>query len=119
MTFRDVIEGMHRKDPGVKAGALVGEDGLTVEEWHAPADDCDLPALCAEIVRFFRESDRIATENGLGAAGEIYLAGERALVFVRRVTEEYCLVVVTTTGTVPGKCRFLLRQAARRTQEML
>ncbi len=34
-----------------------------------------------------------------------------------RVTEEYCLVVVTSTGTVPGKCRFLLRQAARRTRE--
>jgi len=119
MTFRDVIEGMHVKDPGVRAGALVGEDGLTVEEWHAPADECDLPALCAEIVRFFRESDRIATENGLGEAGEIYLAGERALVFVRRVAQDYFLVVVTTTGTVPGKCRFLLRQAARQAREML
>jgi predicted regulator of Ras-like GTPase activity (Roadblock/LC7/MglB family) len=119
MNFRDVIEGMHRKDPGVRAGALVGEDGLTVEEWHAPADDCDLPGLCAEIVRFFRDSDRITKENGLGTTGEICLAGDRALVFVRRVTEEYCLLVVTSTGTVPGKCRFLLRQAARRTREML
>lgn len=119
MSFRDVIEGLHRKDPGVKAGALVGGDGLTVEEWHAPADACDLPALCAEAVRFFRESDRIATENGLGAAGEIYLAGEQGRVFVRRVTDDYFLVVVTSTDSVPGKCRFLLRQAARRTREML
>lgn len=119
MTFRDVIEGMHRKDPGVTAGALVGGDGLTVEEWHAPADACDLQALCAEIVRLFRESDRIAGENGLGGAEEITLAGEQALVFLRRVTEEYFLLVVATPGTVPGKCRFLLRQAARRTQEML
>jgi len=119
MTFRDLIEEMHRKDPGVRAGALVGSDGLTVEEWHGPADDRDLPALCAEIVQFFRESDRIAAENGLGAAQEIYLAGDRALAFVRRVTADYYLVVVTNTGTVPGKCRFLLRQAARRAMEMM
>jgi predicted regulator of Ras-like GTPase activity (Roadblock/LC7/MglB family) len=119
MTFRDIIGEMHRKDPGVRAGALVGADGLSVEEWHAPGDDRDLSALGAEIVRFFLESDRIAGENGLGASQEIYLAGEDALVFVRRVTADYHLVVVTTTGTVPGKCRFLLRQAARRTREML
>jgi predicted regulator of Ras-like GTPase activity (Roadblock/LC7/MglB family) len=119
MNFHDVIEGMHRKDPGVKAGALVGADGLTVEEWHAPADRCDLPALCAEIVRVFRESDRIATENGLGPAGEVFLAGEQAVLFVRRVTEEYFLLVVASAGIVPGKCRFLLRRAARQAKELL
>ena len=119
MNFRDVIEGMHRRDPGVKAGALVGSDGLTVEEWHAPADRCDLPALCAEIVRIFRESDRIAAEFGLGSAGEVSLAGEQAALFVRRVTAEYFLVVVASAGIVPGKCRFLLRQAARQARELL
>jgi predicted regulator of Ras-like GTPase activity (Roadblock/LC7/MglB family) len=119
MNFRDVIEGMHRRDPGVKAGALVGSDGLTVEEWHAPADRCDLPGLCAEIVRIFRESDRIAAEYGLGAAGEVSLAGGEAVLFMRRVTEEYFLVVVASSGIVPGKCRFLLRQAARQARELL
>jgi predicted regulator of Ras-like GTPase activity (Roadblock/LC7/MglB family) len=119
MTFRDIIEEIHRKDPGVKSGALVGSDGLTVEEWRAPAEERDLSAFCAEIVQFFRESDRIATENGLGGAQEVYLAGESALAFVRRVTADYFLVVVTTTGTVPGKCRFLLRQAARRAMEIM
>jgi len=119
MTFRDIIEAMHRKDPGVKAGALVGADGLTVEEWHAPADDRDLSGLCAEIVQFFRESDRIAGDYSLGATQEVFLAGDRAQTFVRRVTADYFLVIVTTTGTVPGKCRFLLRQAARRTQGMM
>lgn len=119
MTFRDIIEEMSRKDPGITSGALVGADGLTVEEWHSPGDERDLPALAAEVVHFFRESDRVAAENGLGAAQEIYLAGLLAMVFVRRVSAEYFLAVVTTTGIVPGKCRFLLRQAARRTREML
>jgi len=119
MNFGDIIEEIHGKDPGVRSGALAGSDGLTVEEWHAPGDDRDLSALSAEVVQFFRESDRITTENGLGAAQEIYLAGDRALVFVRRVTEDYFLLVVTATGTIPGKCRFLLRQAARRTREMM
>lgn len=119
MTFLEIIEEIHRKDQGVTSGALAGSDGLTVEEWRAPGDDRDLAALCAEAVRFFRESDRIAAENGLGAAEELHLGGDRAQVFIRKAAEEYFLVIVTDRGAVPGKCRFLLRQAARRTREML
>jgi predicted regulator of Ras-like GTPase activity (Roadblock/LC7/MglB family) len=119
MTFLEIFEEMHRKDRGVTSGALAGVDGLTVEEWRAPGDDRDLSALCAEVVQFFRESDRIASENGLGEAEEIHLGGERAQVFLRKVSAGYFLVIVTEPGTVPGKCRFLLRQAARRTREVL
>jgi predicted regulator of Ras-like GTPase activity (Roadblock/LC7/MglB family) len=119
MTFLEIFEEMHRKDQGVTSGALAGVDGLTVEEWRATGDDRDLSALSAEIVQFFRESDRIAAENGLGAAEEVHLCGDRAQVFIRKVAPEYFLVIVTDPGTVPGKCRFLLRQAARRAREML
>jgi predicted regulator of Ras-like GTPase activity (Roadblock/LC7/MglB family) len=119
MTFLEIFEEMHRKDPGVISGALAGVDGLTIEEWLAPGDDRDLSALSAEVIQFFRESDRIAVENGLGAAEEVHLGGDRGQVFIRKVAPEYFLVIVTNPETVPGKCRFLLRQAARRTREML
>lgn len=119
MTFLEIIEEIHRKDQGVTSGALAGSDGLTVEEWRVPGDRRDLSALCAEAVQLFRESDRIATENGLGAAEEVHLGGTRAQVFIRKAAEGYFLVIVTDPATVPGKCRFLLRQAARRTREML
>ncbi len=119
MTFLEIFEEMHRKDQGVTSGALAGVDGLTIEEWREPGDDRDLSALCAEVVQFFRESDRIASENGLGEGEEVYLAGDLATVFVRKVAKEYFLVIVAKPGIVPGKCRFLLRQAARRTREML
>lgn len=119
MTFLEIIEEIHRKDHGVTSGALAGSDGLTVEEWRAPGDDRDLSALCAEVVQFFRESDRIAAENGLGAAEEVHLGGDQAQVFIRKAAEGYFLVIVTNPAAIPGKCRFLLRQAARRTRGML
>jgi len=119
MSFRDIIEDMHKQDPGVMSGALVGSDGLTVEEWHAPGDEQDLPALCAEAVQFFRESDRIAMENGLGAGSEVSVSGERGRVFIHRVTADYLLTVVASPAAIPGKCRFLLRRAARRSREIL
>ena len=119
MTFLEIFEEMHRKDQGVTSGALAGVDGLTVEEWRVPGDDRDLSALSAEVVQFFRDAGRIAAENGLGEAEEVHLGGDRAQVFIRKVAPEYVLVIVTEPGTVPGKCRFLLRQAARRTGEML
>lgn len=119
MTFRDIIEEMHRKDPAVTSGAIVGADGLTVEEWHAPGDTQDLSALCAEAAQFFRESDRISVENGLGEGEELFLGGERGRVFIQRVASGYLLAVVTSCAIIPGRCRFLLRQAARRAREIL
>lgn len=119
MTFRDLIEGMHRKDACIRGGALAGLDGLTVEEWQSSPEGHDLPALCAEMAQFFREAGRIAEENGLGGSSELLLAGERGMVLVRKVTEEYLLLLVAEPTAIPGKCRFQLRHGARRAKEML
>ena len=111
MTFRDIIEEIYKRDSAVTSGAVVGLDGLTVEEWHAPGDSQDMSALGAEAVQFFRESGRIASENGLGKGREAFFAGDQGCVFIHRVAEGYFMVVVASSGTIPGRCRFLLRQA--------
>ena len=118
MTFRDIIEGMHRKEPAIKGGALAGSDGLSVEEWSA-SGGIDLSALCAELVQLFKESGRVAGEQGLGDATEVSFAGDDGQVFFRKVTADYYLLLVTSPRAVPGKCRFLLRQGATRAREML
>ena len=119
MTFRDLIEGMNRKDPRIVGGAIAGSDGLAVDEWSAADSRHDMGALCAEMVHFFRDSARIGRENGLGAAEEVCLAGDAGHVYVRRVTDEYILLLVADARAIPGKCRFLLRQGARFAREML
>lgn len=119
MSFRDLFEGMYRSDPSIRGGALVGADGLVVEEWQVSRRPHDLPALCAEMGQFFKESGRIAGENGLGRAGEVLIAGDEGLVLVRRVTEEYLILLVAEPDAVAGRCRYHLRQGARRAKEML
>ncbi len=119
MIFRDIIEGMHRQDASIRGGALAGLDGLPVEEWQVSPPVHDVPALCAEMAQFFREGGRIAGENGLGGASEMLLVGEEGMVLVRKVTEDYLLLLVAEPGAVPGKCRFYLRRGARRVREML
>ncbi len=119
MTFRDLFEDMHRKDPLIVGGALAGSDGLAVEEWKADSAERDLPALCAEMAHFFKESGRISSETGLGAVGEVFVASENGLIFVRRVTDDYFLLLVAAPDAIQGKCRFLLRMGARQAQEML
>ena len=118
MTFRDIIEGMARREPAIRGGALAGSDGLAVEEWSVGAG-LDLSALCAEMVQFFKESARVAHEQGIGGASELCIAGEDGQVFFHRVTADYFLLLVAAPGAVPGKCRFLLRQGASRAREML
>jgi predicted regulator of Ras-like GTPase activity (Roadblock/LC7/MglB family) len=119
MTFRDIIEGMHRQDASIRGGALAGLDGLPVEEWQVSPPVHDVPALCAEMAQFFREGGRIAGENGLGGASEMLLVGEEGMVLVRKVTEDYLLLLIAEPGAIPGKCRFYLRRGARRVREML
>lgn len=119
MAFREIIEQMHRADPAIRGGALAGNDGLTVEEWQSGRGECDLSALSAEMVQFFRESGRIARENGLGESSELTVATEGGLLFLHKVNEEYFFLVVTDPGAIPGKWRFLLRQGARRAREAL
>ena len=119
MTFRDIIEDMNKKYSAVASGALVGSDGLIVEEWRPPENSADLSALCAEIAQFFRESGRIALENGLGEGLEVFLAGDRGCIFIHDVADGYFLAVSTPNDILPGKCRFLLRQAVRLAREIL
>jgi predicted regulator of Ras-like GTPase activity (Roadblock/LC7/MglB family) len=119
MTFRNLIEGMNKKDPLIRGGAIAGTDGLAVEEWQVSPPSHDLAALCAEMSQFFKESRRIAGENGLGESCEVVLATDRGTVFVRRVTEDYLLLLVADPSAIPGKCRFFLKQGARRAVEML
>jgi predicted regulator of Ras-like GTPase activity (Roadblock/LC7/MglB family) len=118
MTFRDIIEGMHRKEPEIRGGALAGSDGLAVEEWSA-SGGLDLSALCAEMVQFFKESGRVAAEQGLGGASEVFIGGEDGFLFLQSVTADYYLLLVASPGAIPGKCRFLLRQGASRARGML
>jgi len=119
MSFRDLFEAMRAQEPAIRAGALAGGDGLAVEEWRAPGAADDLAALSAELVQVFRESARISGENGLGAAGEVTVAGERGHLFIRPVTEEYYLLVVADPAAIPGRCRFLLRRGAQRARGLL
>jgi len=119
MSFREIIEGIHAKDPRVRGGALTGSDGLAVEEWAAASDRHDLAALCAEMSQLFRESSRITRENGLGDCFEVMMAGGEGQVYFRRVADEYFLLLVADPEAIPGKCRFLLRQGASRAREIL
>lgn len=119
MTFRELIEGLHARDGAIRGGALAGSDGLTVEEWRDAASADDLPALCAEMVQFYKESGRIAGENGLGAARELILSGDRGQIYIRPVTEDYFLLLVAEPGAIPGKCRYLLRHGTERARGLL
>lgn len=119
MGFRDLIEGMHGRDPCILGGALAGADGLVVQEWQPAPPALDLPALCAEMAQLFKESGRIAAESGIGEAEELFVAGGKGTVLVARVTDDYLLMLVSDSAAIQGKCRFLLRQGARRAKEML
>jgi predicted regulator of Ras-like GTPase activity (Roadblock/LC7/MglB family) len=78
-----------------------------------------MSALCAEIAQFFKESGRIAGETGLGTAAEVSVAAEEGTILATRVTDDYILLLVAGPDAIPGKCRFRLRQSARRAKEML
>ena len=64
-------------------------------------------------------TNRCPGETGLGEAYGLSLSADGGLVFLARVSEDYFLLAVTGPDALPGKWRFLLRQAARRARELL
>src|SRR3989304_2255850 len=118
MTFRDIIEGMHRKEPAIRGGALAGSDGPAVEEWSA-SGGLGPSALSAGMVQFFKGAGRVAGEQGLRGTSEVFIGGKDGFLFLQSVPADYYLLLVAAPGAIPGKCRFLLRQGASRAREML
>ncbi len=119
-TLKKMIEGCH----GAIGVALMGTDGIAVEELQAP--DPDLSVLDGEVgaagIEFGRILDEVRKAGDALAGGrleEVVVGLARMTLVFRAVDDELFLVVALTPNGNLGKARFLLRRHLLELREQL
>lgn len=127
MTFHEILKRLVEETPGALAGAVMGSDGIPVEEYarrrspgERPTPRFELPAVAVEFQSVVEQARKVAASiEGKGGLEEIVLVtGELQLLF-RQVDEEYFVVLALgATGTL-GKARYLIAALLREVREAL
>ncbi len=110
MSLSDILMGIIGELEGSRGVAVVGMDGILVEEQKRDGE-LDLQTLGAEFSGLLRSSEKAFESVEAGEVVEIMMKAARSLLLLRRVTPEYFVMLVLHPDGNLGKGRFLLRRA--------
>ena len=110
MPFADILKEVVQGTDGALGALVVGVDGIPVEEF-AVSTDIDLQSMTVEYATLLKEIERGSQASQLGSTKEVTVVADKALVMLRRLTEEYFMVLIIKPDGNFGKGRFLLRMS--------
>ncbi len=121
MTFREILARVVDGTPGALAGAVMGQDGIPIEEYAAVRDAVDLTAIAVEFERVLDESEKVAGAlfGGAGGLQELIMTTAGPQLLFRRIDEECFLVVALDKTGGMGKARYLVRSILQDLHEAL
>ena len=92
-------------------GALVvGVDGISVEEFTLDKE-IDLQSMTVEYATLLKEIERGSQSSQLGSTREVTVIADKAMIMLRRLNDEYFMVLIIKPDGNFGKGRFLLRMS--------
>jgi len=111
MSFSDILKNVVDGTEGALGALLVGLDGIPVEEYSVESE-IDLQSMTVEYSSLMKEIEKGSQAAHLGSTKEVTVMADHAMIMLRRITEEYFMVlVIKPTGNF-GKGRFMLRMSA-------
>jgi predicted regulator of Ras-like GTPase activity (Roadblock/LC7/MglB family) len=120
MTFLEILAQVVDATPGGLAGAIMGSDGIPVEDYVRPGVSVDLPAVAVEFLAVLDGARKIArTLEPDGALEELVLACRAHTLFFRQLDDEYFLVLALEPAGMLGKARYLVRSLMDELRERL
>jgi predicted regulator of Ras-like GTPase activity (Roadblock/LC7/MglB family) len=111
MSFTDSLQRVIHQHEEAQGVALVGLDGIVVEEQKRDKT-LDLQSLGAEYCSVLKTAEKAMSSMDLGSWEELSVQTDKALVLIRRVHEQYFLLLVIRKDGNFGKGRYLLRREA-------
>jgi predicted regulator of Ras-like GTPase activity (Roadblock/LC7/MglB family) len=111
MTFREILEHVIGQTPGAQAGAIMGTDGIPIEEYAVPGSDLELDTLTIEFSAVLEQLRKVSgsvfgADDGLE---EIVLSTRDHQLLFRPIDEDYLFVVALEPLGMVGKARYLVR----------
>jgi len=116
--FGEILKGMVERVPGAVGAVFADWEGEPVDQFaHVPPLDIQIVGAQWGVV-FNTAAERLA-RSGAGAVDELWVEGTSACVFVRRVTQQYYVVLATRRSVhLATALRELQRTAAQLEGEM-
>jgi predicted regulator of Ras-like GTPase activity (Roadblock/LC7/MglB family) len=112
VTFREILAEIVDATPGALAGAIMGCDGIPVEEYHREPGGVDLDMLVVEFQLVVEQARKVASalyHDPASGLEELILRTSTHQILFRQIDAEYFLVVVLDPGGILGKARYLTR----------
>ena len=110
MSLKDGLKEVMAELDGALGVALVGLDGIVVEEDLADPQ-MDLQGLGAEWCGIVRQADKAFSSMKMGDSREVSALTDDRVVVARKIKGEYFLILVMSQSGNFGKGRYLLRRA--------
>lgn len=110
MSFSDILKEVVNGTEGALGALVVGVDGIPVDEFSVQ-EDLDLQSMTVEYATLLKEIEKGSRAAHLGSTKEVTVIAERAMIMLRRLNDEYFLVLVIRPDGNFGKGRFLLRMS--------
>ena len=108
--FKDILEGLASRLEEVRGAAMVGVDGIPIEELSRGAG-VDLERLAAECTSLIKTAAATGRALDQGRAQEVVLRCEGAQTILRSVTADYFLCLILGPDSHLGRARYELRKA--------
>lgn len=123
MIFRDILARVVDHTPGALAAAIMGRDGIAIDEYVAVRDAVDLNTIAVEFERVLEEAEKVVGAmfgRDSGGLQELVFttAGGPQLLF-RQVDEECFIVLALARTGGMGKARYLVRSILQDLHEAL
>ena len=107
--MREIVDGL----PGSLGAVIMGLDGIAVESYVKSDDETnyvsDVNTAGMEFSYVMGQVRKASAALSWGAAVELLISSEKAILLFRMISEEYFLAVVLNTEANIGKCRYMLR----------
>lgn len=113
MPFADILKEVVQGTDGALGALVVGVDGIPVEEFSI-TKDIDLQSMTVEYATLLKEIERGSQASQLGSTKEVTVIADKAMIMLRRLNEEYFMVLILSPDGNFGKGRFLLRMSVPR-----
>jgi predicted regulator of Ras-like GTPase activity (Roadblock/LC7/MglB family) len=110
MPFSDILQEVVNGTEGALGALVVGLDGIPVEEYSV-AKDMDIQSMTVEYSSLLKEIEKGSQAAQMGTTKEVTVVADRAMIMLRRLNEEYFLVLIIKPDGNFGKARFLLRMS--------
>jgi len=109
--FREHLKNLAEKIEDLTGVAIADMDGMIIEEYK-PDPAFDMAMMVAEYGTFWYSADKAGLSCDIGLANEVCVFTEKATVVIRKISQDYFLILAIAAGKGFGKGRFHARMIA-------